>query len=59
VLSFSNSFHDKPDAYLFQNMLDPEFHMEGARPWEERTLDITYLGKGPNLLPPNTRHASC
>jgi hypothetical protein len=51
VLSFSNSFHDQPDAYLFKTMLDPEFHMDGARPWEERTLDITYLGKGPNFMP--------
>jgi hypothetical protein len=46
VLSFSGSFHDQPDAYLFNTLLDPEFHTQGARHWSERTLDLTYIGKG-------------
>jgi hypothetical protein len=46
VLSFSTSFHDQPDAYLFKTLLDPEFHTRGAKHWSERTLDLTYIGKG-------------
>ena len=49
VLSFSKSFHNGPDGYLFKTLLDPEFHVEGSKPWAERTLDITYFGKGPNF----------
>jgi hypothetical protein len=49
ILSFSKCYHDNPDGYLFKTMVDSEFNMTGAKPWSDRTLDITYLGKGPNF----------
>ena len=49
VLSFSKVFHDSPNSYLFKVSLDKELHANGSRRWEDRTLDITYFGKGPNF----------
>lgn len=48
ILSFSKSFHDSPDAYLFNTLNDPEFHARGAKHWSQRTLDLTYIGKAAN-----------
>lgn len=49
VLSFSQMFHDAPDALLFKTFVSSELHAIGSRHWSERTLDITYTGKGLNF----------
>lgn len=49
VLSFSQVFHDAPNSYLFKTFLSEELNAKGSRHWEDRTLDITYFGKGPNF----------
>ena len=49
VVSFSKVFHDTPNSYLFKTSLDEELTVKDSRHWEDRTLDITYFGKGPNF----------
>jgi hypothetical protein len=49
VLSFSQVFHDAPNSYLFKTFLSEELNAQGSRHWEDRTLDMTYFGKGPNF----------
>ncbi|MYM85378.1 hypothetical protein GTP44_26020 [Duganella sp. FT50W] len=46
ILSFSQNFYDGPDGILSQPLIDERFHDRGARHWSERTLDLTYFGKG-------------
>lgn len=49
LLSFSRMFHDHPHAQLFKTFISPELFATGSRHWSERTLDITYTGKGANF----------
>lgn len=49
VLSFSKVFHDAPNSYLFKTFLSEELNAREGKHWEDRTLDITYFGKGPNF----------
>lgn len=48
ILSFSKSFHDKANAHLIKLTRQPIFNTDGSKPTEERTLDLTYIGKGNN-----------
>lgn len=48
ILSFSKSFHDKADAYLIKLTAHPIFSNKNTKPAAERTLDLTYIGKGQN-----------
>lgn len=50
VLSFSRMFIDGAHGYLYQNFVDPNMHARGARHWSERTMDLTYFGKGPSFI---------
>jgi hypothetical protein len=49
ILSFSKLFHASPDGYLFKPFSDDNLHSKGARHWSERTMDLTYFGKGPQF----------
>lgn len=50
VLSFSKLFHNHPDGYLFKPFGDANLHMNEARHWTRRTMDLTYFGKGPQFI---------
>jgi hypothetical protein len=50
VLSFSKLFHDNPNSYLFNPFHDDALHSTGARHWSERTMDLTYFGKGQDAV---------
>lgn len=49
VLSFSKMYHSNPNSYLFKVFCDVGFHSQGAVHWIDRTLDLTYFGKGPGF----------
>ncbi len=49
LLSFSKLFHANPDGYLFKPFSDDNLHANGARHWSERSMDLTYFGKGPQF----------
>lgn len=46
-LAFSNHYFDNPHAYLIKLITTDEFNDHDAIPFEKRTLDLTYFGKGP------------
>jgi protein O-GlcNAc transferase len=46
ILSFSNLYHEAPDAYLIKLPLSPIFNVENTIDSLDRTLDVTYIGKG-------------
>lgn len=48
ILSFSKSFHDNANAYLTKVSRHPIFNSDNSKPTAERTLDLTYIGKGNN-----------
>ena len=50
ILSFSKIFHSKADGYLFKPFMDENLHSKGSRHWSERTMDLTYFGKGPDFV---------
>lgn len=49
ILSFSEIFHSSPDGYLFKSAVDENLHDIGSRHWTQRTMDLTYFGKGPKF----------
>jgi hypothetical protein len=49
ILSFSKIFHSNPDSYLFKPFSDKGLHANGALHWSQRTMDLTYFGKGPKF----------
>lgn len=48
ILSFSKSFHDRANAHLIKLSRQPIFNTYDSKPTAERTLDLTYIGKGSN-----------
>ena len=54
VLSFSKIFYDSPNFILYKVFENPYIHDAGARPWEARTLNATYIGKGSTFGPCET-----
>lgn len=48
ILSFSMSFHDNADAYLIKISKNPLFNCDDSKQTADRTLDLTYIGKGTN-----------
>lgn len=46
ILSFSKIFHDNPHAYLMKPPFNPVFNTEDSVAALDRTLDLTYVGKG-------------
>ena len=52
LLAFSNIYISNPHGVLFKVPIDPSMNDEGAPPFESRTLDLTFVGKG-------SKHADC
>jgi hypothetical protein len=50
VLSFSGIYSKYTDHVLFKPFHHPAFCDHGAVYWRDRTLDITYIGKGPSFI---------
>ena len=48
ILSFSKSFQDDANAYLIKLSENSIFNCENSKPTADRTLDLTYIGKGNN-----------
>lgn len=46
IVAHSCVIHPKPDYVLFSAEVNPCFNGVGARYFEERTMDVTYIGKG-------------
>lgn len=46
ILSFSYLYHESPHAYLIKLPLNPVFNCGNSLPALERSLDLTYIGKG-------------
>jgi len=49
ILSFSKLYSDSADGYLFKTFAHPELNAKDSLHWSQRTLDITYIGKGANF----------
>lgn len=52
ILSFSYLYHKNPHAYLIKLPANSSFNCENSAPSLERSLDLTYIGKG-------TRYDQC
>lgn len=48
ILSFSRLYHQSPHAYLMKLPFNPLFNSDDTVDTPERTLDLTYIGKGVN-----------
>lgn len=46
ILAHSHVIHQKPDYILFNADINPAFNDIGAIPFENRQMDVTYVGKG-------------
>lgn len=46
VVAYSKIYSKDSLPVLFKPFDDPHLHTRGARPWYERSLDATYIGKG-------------
>lgn len=47
ILSFSPAFFENPNRVLYKPVVDSSMHDMGAPPFESRSLDLTFFGKGP------------
>lgn len=46
IITFSKIFKEDYNDLLCKPITNPSFNSDGCRPYAERTLDITYIGKG-------------
>ncbi len=49
ILSFSQTYHSNPNMTLYKVFSDENLHANGSLEWSERTMDLTYFGKGPTV----------
>jgi hypothetical protein len=49
-LAFSKMFFEKPNAILYKPIRSPLFNDVNTKPFHNRSLDLTYFGKGPNYV---------
>jgi len=58
ILGFSKQYSKYANFSLFKPFHHPSFHNSGTSHWTQRTLDLTYIGKGSDFVPchriPNT-----
>ena len=50
ILSYSKVYSEYSQYTLFKSFKNPAFNEINAKPWYERTLNLTYLGKGPSFI---------
>jgi hypothetical protein len=50
LISFSKLYIDRSDFTLHKTFIHPSMNASGSKHWPERTLNLTYIGKGSEFL---------